>query len=115
MILSFAYTTDAFLADEKTATRRHWAERTLRMWQKAWDEERLEHDAWDKSPRYGGRKIGRLKLTHRPYLEALGDMPESDLAAEGGLWDSLEEFRGDDPPDTIVAVVRFVRIPEERQ
>jgi len=48
-------------------------------------------------------------LTCRPYREALKDMPVEDLEAEGGYWESLEEFvdlQGGDP-EAIMTVVRF--------
>jgi len=111
MILSFAWTTPAFLAGHKTCTRRRWAPRHMAAWQRAWDRGRLEHDAWDKVPFAGGQWIGRFRLTCRPYWQRLADMPEEDLEAEGGLWDSLEEFMalfGD--PEERVAVVRFERV-----
>ncbi|NEQ64988.1 MAG: hypothetical protein F6K21_05700 [Symploca sp. SIO2D2] len=39
--------------------------------------------AYDFSPRIGGRPIGYLELTEKPYLERLCDMSEADIAAEG--------------------------------
>ncbi len=110
MILSFAYTTGAYLAGVKTVTRRRWKPAQLLRWQRAWDEGRRVHDAWSQLPFVeGARRIGCFRLTCRPYLERLGDMPQSDLAAEGGLWESkaefIELFGGD--LDLEVAVVRF--------
>jgi len=111
MIISFAYTAEAFLSGRKTVTRRMWKPRTLAMWQRAWDEGRHVHDAVDKALYRGGKRIGKLRLTCRPYQEWLGDMPESDLKAEGGLWASKREFidlfGGDS--EQVVTVVRFVK------
>ena len=109
MIISFAWTVDPLLAGIKTVTRRDWKPRHMATWQRAWDEGRRIHDAWDKVPFAGGRWIGKIRLTCRPYWERLGDMPAEDLVAEGGLWDSLEEFvelQGGDP-DKMMAVVRL--------
>jgi len=118
MILSFAWTTTAFLAGRKTCTRRDWADRTMLAWQHAWDRGDLVHDAVDKLLFRGGKRIGRLKLTCRPYRERLGDMPERDLAAEGGMWADLDEFimlQGGDP-DKRMCVIRFEPIlPESPQ
>lgn len=114
MILSFAWTTQAFLGGRKTVTRRSWAPRTMAAWQRAWDEGRLEHDAADKVLFAGGKRIGKIRLTCRPYWERLADMPESDLEAEGGLWASLEDFialQGGDP-EKQVAVVRFEKLDD---
>jgi hypothetical protein len=109
MILSFAWTLEPLMAGRKTCTRRHWSQRTMAAWQKAWDEGRRRHQAWDKLAYRGGHRRGFIDLTCRPYWEPLRDMPEEDLEAEGGLWDSLDEFidlQGGDP-DEVVAVVRF--------
>lgn len=109
MILSFAWTVEPLLARHKTCTRRDWSPGYVRQWQRAWDEGKLVHDAYDKSPRAGGHKIGEIRLTCRPYLERLGDMPEGDLEAEGGMWESKAEFielQGG-APDKVLAVVRF--------
>ena len=82
------------------------------MWQRLWDMGRLEHDAWDKLPYAGGKKVGRFKMTCRPYLERLADMPESDLVAEGGMVETLEEFYRliNGVPQERLAVVRFEKL-----
>lgn len=92
MNVSFAWTTATFLAGRKTCTRRMWKDSTFQRWCRAWDQGRHVHWAWDRQPRFGGRRLGRIRLTCRPYRERLGDMPEADLEAEGGLWASKAEF-----------------------
>jgi hypothetical protein len=112
MIITFAWTTPQFLAGIKSVTRRDWSDRTFQQWCKAWDERRLVHDAYDKSPRCGGHKVGEFRLTARPYREQLGDFPESDLAAEGGLWGSVQDYidlQGGDP-DKAFVVIRFSKL-----
>ena len=114
MNISFAWTTEAFLAGRKTCTRRDWTPRYFKMWVKAWDEGRLIHKAWDKSPRFGGKCLGPIKMTRRPYMERLGDMTEADLEAEGGLWDSVEDYielQGGNP-DKFMAVIWFAVVNE---
>lgn len=111
MIISFGWTAQYLPPlGTKDTTRRIWAERTLRMWQKAWDEDRLVHDAVNKCLAYGGNYIGKVTLKERPYLEALADMPEEDVEREGGMVATTDEFveryfGGD--REKIVAVVRF--------
>lgn len=108
MIISFAWTTEVLLSGDKTCTRRQWTGRYFQQWVKAWREGRLVHDAYNRLPRSGGKKVGEIRLTCEPYREWLDDMPEEDLVAEGGLWDSKEEFIelfGD--PGEKVVVVRF--------
>ena len=111
-ILSFSKTREQFIAGEKSVTRRSWARSHFEMWVRMWDSERLVHDAYDNIPRAGGRKIGKFRLTARPYMEKLADMPETDLMAEGGICASLEEFYEliGVSSDEYVAVVRFSRI-----
>jgi len=112
MIISFAWTTPQFLDGTKTVTRRDWSDRTLAQWQKAWDDRRLVHDAYDKSPRSKGQKVGTFILTARPYRERLGDFPESDLVAEGGLWETVQDYidlQGGDSEKELV-VIRFCKI-----
>jgi len=108
VIISFAWTTAALLAGRKTCTRRDWDERYFQQWVRAWREDRHVHDAYDRSPRAGGHKVGEIRLTCEPYRERLADMPESDVLAEGGLWSSKAEFVelfGD--PNLTPVVVRF--------
>lgn len=114
MIISMAWTTDVYLKRRKRCTRRMWTDAYLALWQKAWDEGRLIHDVYDRSPRAGGKCIGKMRMTCRPYREKLADMPESDLEAEGGLWSSLEEFvELFGGPHLAPAVLRFDPLPFE--
>jgi hypothetical protein len=111
-ILSFAITKEAFLEGKKTVTRRAWSDTHFRMWVRLWDTHRRIHDAWDNSPRAGGKRIGRLRLTHRPYKEKLARMPATDLKAEGDICSSIEEFCsiiGKTPRD-YVTVIRFEKL-----
>lgn len=116
MIISFAWTTKALLAGEKTVTRRMWKRSYMRSWEFAWYGGRRRHQAYDKLPYRGGSRLGEIELTCCPYWERLCDMPEEDLAAEGGLWPTLDDFiagfvdRGCLPTDE-VAVVRFEFVP----
>ncbi len=111
-ILSFSKTKEQFIAGEKTVTRRSWADSHFEMWVRLWDSKRLVHDAYDNIPRAGGRKIGKFRLTTRPYKERLADMPKTDLIAEGGICSSLEQFYEliGASSDDFVAVIRFARI-----
>jgi hypothetical protein len=91
--LSFGYTAAEYLARRKTVTRRKPTPRTVKMWQRAWDERPdFLHTAYASSPRVGGDRIGQLRLTARPYVEPLGEMPEEHLLLEGGTCESREEF-----------------------
>jgi len=108
-IISFSLTRDELLSGKKTVTRRTWKTSHMRNWQAWFDDGRRTHDAYDKIPIAGGRRIARIQLTKRPYWERLSEMPESDLEKEGGMVDSLEGFYKliDASPSTQVAVVRF--------
>jgi len=111
-IISFAWTTEALLAGKKSCTRRCWS----------YDYgERFKTgdivQAYDKSPRFGGKQIAIIEIT-AAYWEYLQDMPKSDLEAEGGLWDTKEEFIALFPKkyqrnDRFVRVLRFKIISKE--
>ncbi len=103
-IISFAWTTDALLTGRKRVTRRRWKDSYARRF-KAGD----LVEAYDRLPRFGGKRVATIRLTCDPYKERLADMPPEDLEAEGGLWKSKEDFvraLGGDPDET-VWVVRF--------
>jgi hypothetical protein len=86
LILSFARTSEAFMAGVKTVSRRDWSERYAMQWVKAWEEGRTRHQAWNKVPRCNGaHQIGFFDLKACVYQERLVDMPEEDVKAEGGL------------------------------
>ncbi len=113
-IITFAKTSREFLSGHKTVTRRDWRKQHRARWQRWWDQGRHVHDAWDHSPRAGGRRIGRFRLNCRPYRERLADMPASDLVAEGGMCETMDEFCrlvGKSPAD-IMTVVRFEKLPD---
>jgi len=109
MIVSFGWTVEPLLRGQKTVTRRRWASEYVARWQRAWDRGPRIHKAYDKAAYAGGKPVGWIILTARPYNERLEDMPVADLAAEGGLWGSVDEFVrfiDCDPWDT-VTVIRF--------
>ena len=68
-------------------------------------------DAYDKSPRFKGKKIATIRLTKAPYKQALKDMPEDHFEREGGLmlWPrGLVEFQAMmGPMDKVYWVVEF--------
>lgn len=111
-ILSFSLTKEEFLSGRKTVTRRDWSHEHFRMWVRLWDTGRLVHDAWDNIPRAGGRKIGKLKLTARPYRERLSRMPPADLSAEGGMCSTVDDFCAliGKSRSEYVTVVRFQKL-----
>ena len=77
MIVSFAWTNGAFLAGRKSRTRREWDDAYARRF-KAGD----VAQAYDKSPRYGGKKIGEILIKDIRYLNTR-DMTEEDYEKEG--------------------------------
>ncbi|MEN6533790.1 MAG: hypothetical protein ABFD89_09025 [Bryobacteraceae bacterium] len=85
MIISFGWTWPAFVAGQKCCTRRNWKDSTAMSYAKAFSEGR-SHDAYDKSPLYGGRKIGSLRLSVEPYKSPLSWMPDVDFRNEGFEW-----------------------------
>ena len=113
-IISFALTTQEFLSGRKTVTRRAWDCKHFERWCRWWDEGKLVHQAWDKVPYAGGKRIGTFELTCRPYREMLANMPLSDLEAEGGMCKTREEFCKliGMFPDDVVTVIRFKKVED---
>ncbi len=79
MIISFSWTTPALLADpcRKSVTRRNWRYTYADRFHEA-----QVVDAYDKSPRIGGRKIAEIAIKS-VNLEWTSWAPASDYAAEG--------------------------------
>ena len=78
----------------KDTTRRLWSDRTVAMWQKAWDTnpDKL-HAAWDKSPFVNGsQQVGSIQLIERPFLEKLHHMGDDEITREGHPELSRDEF-----------------------
>jgi hypothetical protein len=85
VIISFAWTTPALLAGQKSQTRRDWtAEHAAKF-----NAGQLV-DAWNRSPRAGrasgARKVATIRLTTAPYRQRLGSMTNDDYAREGFRW-----------------------------
>ena len=78
MIVSFAWTTDAFMADRKSRTRREWNECHARQVIPG----KTLIQAYDKIPIAGGKQIG-LAITVVIKYEDVSLMPEEDYEKEG--------------------------------
>jgi hypothetical protein len=82
VIIAFAWTTPALLAGQKTVTRRDWsrthAERVAAAFRRG-----ETFDAYDKSPRFKGRKVATIRLTREPYIEMSNEIPDADWYGEG--------------------------------
>lgn len=91
-ILSFSKTSEQLLAGLKVRTSRIWKPSHTANWQRWYDNGRLFHHAYDKSPRNGGKKIGDIYLDGRPTQQYLWQMTDLDLIAEGGMCQTKEEF-----------------------
>jgi len=113
-IISFALTTKEFLSGRKTVTRRDWDVFHYLRWCEWYDAGKRVHQAWDKVPYAGGKRIGTFELTCRPYREQLAYMPFSDMEAEGGMCKTREEFCaliGKSLGD-VVTVIRFKKVED---
>jgi hypothetical protein len=81
MYISFAWTLPALQALRKTCTRRNWSDDYAARFHK----DQLV-DAYGKSPRNGGKKVGVIRLTCEPYKESTSRFPASDYEVEGFKW-----------------------------
>ena len=68
----------AFVARRKRVTRRQWTSDYAESIRAA---ERMQ--VWDRSPRFGGQKIGELQVIIAPYRQPIAEMPDQDYEAEG--------------------------------
>src|SRR5689334_3141780 len=88
MNISFALTEKELLAGLKTCTRRRWKASTARKYRAG-----TLHTGWSADTRVkGARRLVILRAIRDAYPERLGDMPEADLAAEGGMCKTVDEF-----------------------
>ena len=76
--ISFHWTLAPLLLGEKTVTRRKWKDQYAARFAKG--------DlvaAYDRQPRFGGRRVALLKLTRDPYKESTAGLTEDDWFEEG--------------------------------
>lgn len=107
--ISFGKTLEQLVNNNKSVTRRLWSDRYAALFIKCYEQGK-KVQALDKDRRYGGKQIGWLTLTCKPYQERLIDMPPEDLACEGFADYSLQEFIDEffnGIAETTVWVVRF--------
>lgn len=96
MYISFAWTTPALLARAKSATRRMWAPSHAAKFRAG-----QIVDAYDRSPRLGGRRVATIRIARDPWKQRTGLMDDvvdyeregirhmamlSDLAPDGSRW-----------------------------
>lgn len=79
--ISFGYTWPAFVARQKTVTRRDWKPRTAKRFEAG-----LVFEAMNKQAMYGGVPIGKARMTVDAYQQPLDQMPVEDFEAEGFRW-----------------------------
>ncbi len=102
-IISFAWTVKPLLEGKKSVTRRFWKDEYAGRF-KLGD----LVAAYDRSPRFKGKQVATIRLTHAPYKEPLKHMTDAEEVAEGGLWGSAEAFiAAMGGPDKVPWVLRF--------
>ena len=113
MIISFAWTTKALLANKKSETRRFWTDEYAAKFKAG-----MIVDAYDKSARFGGKKVATIRLVKAPYKEPLSEMSDESFEAEGGtmLWkDKAEYIEMMGGKEKVPWVVKFELVKEQRQ
>jgi hypothetical protein len=116
MFISFGWTSEPFLANAKTVTRRYWKTSHALKFRKG-----MFVDAYDKLPYSGGKKIGTIRLEKDPFLQRTFWMTEKDYRDEGFLWmeQNYRSIQGKQPraffedwkkQNDYVWVIRFVRV-----
>jgi len=79
--ISFAWTTPALVAGAKTVTRREWTDRYAR-----WFKKDMLVAAYDRQPRFKGKKVATLRLTADAKKERYNDVTDDDWEDEGFAW-----------------------------
>jgi len=98
MIITFRDTWELVKDGRKTRTMRRWSDRHFKSVCDLWDREDPPIiDAYDKSPRAGGRRFGYIILTEMPCRITLEKFRnyhkvEHQLKTEGGLWRDIDHF-----------------------
>ncbi len=87
--ISFTWTSAALRARRKNVTRRQWSEGYARSFQAG-----EVVAATDRQLRFGGKRIGTLRLTRAPYRESEAQMPDEDYEGEGyAFYDEHPELK----------------------
>lgn len=103
---------EPIIAGIKICTRRRWAQRTADYYQRCYESGQTVQAYSIDTRVKDAYKMADIRITKPLYQEALKDMPESDLLAEGGLWATKEEFintvcNGKPDPHLVVWVCWF--------
>ncbi|MEG4915771.1 hypothetical protein [Microcoleus sp. B7-D4] len=106
--ISFSKTIDELKSGRKTQTRRAWQDDYAKSFIRYF-EEGIPIPALDKGRHRGGRDLGFIKLTQRPYQQYLSEMSPTDLQEEGGMVATVQEFidKFFDGQDRLVWVLHF--------
>lgn len=96
MIVSFAWTTEAFICRQKCKTRRKWTDEYAAKFKPG-----SVHTAANRDLRYGGERIGLFRVLKAPYRQRTSEMTEQDFIDEGFafLEEAGWEMRGMRPRD----------------
>ena len=88
MIISFAWTAKAIEWRVKTETRRFWKDKYAAQFKPL-----SIHDAYDKSPRAGGKPLCKIRIL-KVFKQPLSEMSDDSFCAEGGTdeWKNKQEF-----------------------
>lgn len=84
-IISFAWTTPQLLASKKTVTRRRWKECRLKPGELV--------QAWDKQPRFGGKRVAIIRIVKVSRVP-LHCIDAEDMKREGFEDQNPTEFVG---------------------
>ncbi len=120
MNLSFSITTqraeklgvpDPLKTGVKTVSRRDWTDKHAQKWINNFNNGNKVHLAWSKLPMAkGAKKLGTFELVCAPYKEKLSDISLEDTVAEGGFWDTPQDYINEfskGNPDREVWVIRW--------
>ncbi len=116
--ISFGLVLRELESGKKTQTRRAWQDDYAKSFIRYF-EEKIEIPALDKGQHRGGKEVGKIRLTEKPYQQMLSEMPASDLEKEGAMCATVQDFidRFFEGQDKLVWVLNFEffpNIPDEQ-
>jgi len=103
------------MTGRKTATRRFWTPEWAEKWWRNVVKDGYRATAYDRNPRFKGKRIGLIVDVQKPFLQNLKDFTAADEIEEGHLWGTPEAYvemmlsqgKGDTP-----YVIKFKPLPD---
>jgi hypothetical protein len=113
--ISFANTIEPFKKGIQTVTRRYWNDKYAEgFWNVACENGGLAI-ACSRSQQWGGKRIGLIRVTKKPYRQKLEYITDADEIKSGHMWGNAKDyisFLGG--PELEPWVIEFEAMPDKQ-